>query len=41
MLDIIIQNGIVVTMAGGKANIIPEGSVGIKGNLIHCVGDST
>lgn len=27
-------------MAGGKASIIPDGAIGIKGNTIHCVGDS-
>lgn len=40
MLDLIIKNGIVVTMAGGKAGIIEKGSVGIKGNRIVCVDDS-
>ena len=40
MLDIIIKNGIVITMAGGRAGIVPEGSVGIKDNIIKCIGDS-
>jgi len=40
MLDIIIENGTVITMANGKANIMPNGSVGIKGNQIFCVDDS-
>lgn len=41
MLDLLVKNGIVITMANGKAGVIKNGAVGIKGNSIVCVGDSS
>lgn len=40
MLDLIIKNGLILTMAHEKAGLIFDGAVGIKGNRIECVGDS-
>jgi len=40
-LDIVIYNGIVLTMSGKGIGIIPDGAIGIKGNKIICVDDST
>lgn len=40
MLDVLILNGIIVTMAGKYTGILKDGAVGIKGNKIVCVGDS-
>lgn len=39
-LDLIVCNGIVLTMSGKGIGIIPEGAVGIKGDRIICVDDS-
>ncbi len=38
MLDIIIMNGILVTMEGPGVGVIEDGAVGIKGNRIEAVG---
>lgn len=38
MLDILILNGIVVTMEGKGVGIIEDGAIGIKGNTIEVVG---
>lgn len=40
MLDIIIRDAVVLTMAGSGIGMIPQGAVGIKGNHIVCVDDS-
>ena len=40
MLDLLIKNGIVLTMANGTAGLIRSGAVGILGNTIACVGES-
>lgn len=40
MLDILIKNGFVITMEGEGVGVIQRGAVGIKGNLIHVVGES-
>ena len=40
MLDIIIENGIVITMEGKGVGIINDGAVGIKGNKISFVGET-
>lgn len=39
-LDLLIKNGIVLTMAKGKAGFIRNGAVGVRGNTIVCVGGS-
>lgn len=41
MLDILIHNGIIATMQGKGVGIIENGGLGIKGNRIVKVGDST
>ncbi|WP_301172508.1 amidohydrolase family protein [Brevibacillus nitrificans] len=41
MLDIIIYNGTVVTMEGEGVGVIQNGAVGIKGNLIEVVGETS
>ena len=38
MLDILILNGIVITMEGRGVGIIEDGAVGIKNNVIVVVG---
>ena len=40
MLDLLFKNGIVLTMANGKAGVIRSGAVGVTGNTITCVGES-
>jgi 5-methylthioadenosine/S-adenosylhomocysteine deaminase len=40
MLDILIYNGMVITMEGKGVGIISNGAIGVKGNLITVVGDS-
>ena len=40
MLDIIIMNGILITMEGKGVGIINNGAVGIKGNRISVVGET-
>lgn len=40
MLDLIIKNGILLSMAGGKAGIIPHGAIGIRDDQIICVDES-
>ena len=40
VIDIIIMNGILVTMEGKGVGIINDGAVGIKGNRIVAVGES-
>lgn len=40
MLDLLIYDGIVITMSGKGAGMITNGAVGIKGSEIVCVGDS-
>ena len=40
MLDIIISNGILITMEGKGVGIINDGAVGIKGNRIAAVGET-
>lgn len=40
MLDLIIKNGILLTMAGGKAGILYNGAIGIKGSRIEYIGSS-
>ena len=39
-LDLLIQDGVVLTMTGRATGMISNGAVGIKGNSIVCVGDS-
>ncbi len=39
MLDLLIKNGVVITMTGKGVGVIPRGSVGIKGNRIEFVGE--
>ncbi len=40
MLDILITNGVVITMEGKGLGVIENGAVGIKGNKIEVVGNS-
>lgn len=41
MLDILILNGVVITMEGKGLGIIENGAVGIKGNSIEVIGSTT
>lgn len=41
MLDLIIKNAVVLTMKGKGIGLIQDGAVGVKGNTITCVDDST
>ena len=41
MLDILITNGIVITMEGPGVGIINDGAVGIQGNRIAVVGQTS
>lgn len=40
MLDIMVKNAIVLTMAGKGIGLIKDGAIGIKGNTIVCVDDT-
>ncbi|HZK01333.1 MAG TPA: amidohydrolase family protein [Anaerovoracaceae bacterium] len=40
MLDILLLNGIVITMQGEGTGVINRGAVGIKGDKIQCVGEA-
>lgn len=40
MLDILILNGVVITMEGKGLGVIENGAVGIKGNKIEVIGES-
>ena len=40
MLDLLVSNATIITMAGGKAGTIQRGSVGIEGDSIACVGEA-
>jgi len=39
VLDLLIENGIILTMSGPGVGMLPKGSVGIKDGTITCVGD--
>lgn len=41
MLDLIIKDALVLTMTGRGIGMIPNGAVGVKANIIECVGDSS
>ena len=40
MLDMLLKNGMVLTMANGMGGLILSGAVGIEKDRIACVGDS-
>ena len=40
MLDLLIKNTAIITMAGSGVGLIPRGNIGIRGNLIEVVSDA-
>ena len=40
MIDLIVKNGVLLTMAKGRAGILPHGAIGVLNDKIVCVDDS-